>query len=80
MKEPTDVDRVAFRAFDLFCSAGRPQRPTDDGPKLVEVSGIALLNAFLKQHPDFEQSRKPVQDRLPVRVRVHADWWLTVRS
>lgn len=75
-------DRQALRTFDLFCSAGRPQRPVEHmaGPELVEVSGIALLEAFLKQHPAFESCKQAILDRLPVRVRVHSDWWLQVRS
>ena len=51
-----------------------------NGPVLVEVSGIALLDAFAKQHPQFASAREPILARLPVRVRVHADWWLNVRS
>jgi hypothetical protein len=75
-------NQQALRTFDLFCSAGRPQRPVEHiaGPELVEVSGIALLEAFLKQHPALESGKQAILDRLPVRVRVHSEWWLQVRS
>jgi hypothetical protein len=73
----TSDDRLALRAFDLFCSAGRPQRPQGDvdDPQLEEVSREELFDAFLTQHPSFSACRKSILTRLPERVRVHATWW-----
>jgi hypothetical protein len=78
----SDDVRLALRAFDLFCSAGRPQRPTGavPGPELVEVSGIALFEAFARQHPGFADQKADILNRLPVLVRVHSEWWLSVRG
>jgi hypothetical protein len=75
----TEDERAALRYFDLFCSAGRPQRPTKDAPgeSLIEVSSQALFDVFLKTHPSFGNCRKEILARLPPRVRVHAQWWET---
>ncbi len=73
----TADDRLALRSFDLFCSAGRPQRPQagDVGPDLREVSREELFAAFLAAHPSFKSAKSSVLARLPERTRVHADWW-----
>jgi hypothetical protein len=75
--ELSSDQRLALRAFDLFCSAGRPQRPTEGspGPELVEVFCSELFDAFLKLHPSFEAHRREIMSRLPTKVRVHAEWW-----
>lgn len=72
---------LALRAFDLFCSAGRTQRPTESapGPKLVEVLDSEIFDAFLKSHPSFEAHRREIMSRLPTRVRVHAESWLVTK-
>ena len=73
----TPDDRLALRSFDLFCSAGRPQRPQpgEPGPDLREVSREELFAAFLLAHPSFKTSKRSVLARLPERTRVHAQWW-----
>jgi hypothetical protein len=73
----TDMERLGLRTFDMFCSAGRPQRPTVDipGPELVEVSCQELFGAFLIAHPAFNACKAEVLLRLPERMRIHAEWW-----
>lgn len=76
----TPHDRLALRTFDLFCSAGRPQRLQPDAPPpdLREVSRAELFAAFLAAHPTFRSSEQSVISRLPERARVHAAWWDSV--
>ena len=73
----TSDDLLALRSFDLFCSAGRPQRPQagEAGPDLREVSREELFAAFLTAHPSFTSAKRSVLSRLPERTRVHATWW-----
>lgn len=77
----TADDKLALRTFDLFCSAGRPQRPQGDAaaPDLHEVSREELFDAFLAAHPGFKYAKKSVLSRLPERTRVHAAWWDSVK-